>query len=93
MVGIHAIFGVARDRKTRIEKLSGEFNNKSNGHLPSQPSPLPTPVARKYFKTNFVTRLSNTLQDTYKFIVKQLSRCKGTTEYYQTLQFQEFYYF
>ncbi|XP_008554835.1 protein brambleberry isoform X3 [Microplitis demolitor] len=78
MVGIHAIFGVARDRKTRIEKLSGEFNNKSNGHLPSQPSPLPTPVARKYFKTNFVTRLSNTLQDTYKFIVKQLSRCKGS---------------
>lgn len=76
MVGIHALFGVSRDKKTRVEKLSQYFTDTPNGHLSSQP-PKPS-TEQKFFKTSLTTRLSNTLKDVYKLIANQLLRCKGT---------------
>ncbi|KAH0550330.1 protein brambleberry-like [Cotesia glomerata] len=77
MVGIHALFGVNRDKKPRVEKLSQYFTDTPNGHLSPQPPKPPTTSEQKIFKTSLTTRLSNTLKDVYKLIANQLLRCKG----------------
>lgn len=78
MVGIQRLFGSRKNLQSAdvSEQLDRSNHSALNTYLPRRFSSSPT-LNKKQLTVPLITRLSNTLEDIYKFMTQQLTRCKG----------------